>query len=90
MSEQGRKYTRHKEAGMHHIRKLRMEKDEVIPENQIVGSFGIKSPDGQVFEYQWVVNGYRKKPHGTTRPQPMSKYGRALLDAMFGGWHDVR
>lgn len=63
--------------------------DYVEPKDRVIQTWGIQGEDGKDIMMGWKVSGVRKVgDHGYKGvPQPSSKYGKALYDDMFRGWH---
>lgn len=58
------------------------------PPNKIVGTFGIKDPDGREHLVGWRVTGTRRDHrHGAVEDVvPLSDYHKDLFACMFKGW----
>lgn len=78
--------------GMESIKMVKAMKSREMksyePPNQIVGIFGIVEESGWEHNVAWRITGARKdKRHGAVEPaEPVSAYGRHLMDAMFKNW----
>jgi hypothetical protein len=77
------------EEGMEYIKAMKQGKYEgkaYMPKKKILGSFGFV--DERVApKFVWVVNLRKDRRHGVVDvPEPLSPYGKNLLEGMFKNW----